>query len=160
MNAREFGRRLKAALALRGWNVTDLARAIPPEYRLSKETIYRTAQGKRTPNDWEIPLLAERLDVPVSFLRHGFTDNGQPEPADDLQATLDEILREVRAIEPVIAAYFTQTAPKIAQQAVQAALDQAKTDAEAAAKTAAQEEARRGVARKLVEGSRRPPRAT
>lgn len=93
----DFGRRLKAALALAGRTVASLAASIPPEYRLSVSTLDRLVGGQRPPHDWEIPLFATELGVPEWFLRGGF--DAQP-PAggvdDQIRTAVREELRQLK----------------------------------------------------------------
>jgi hypothetical protein len=101
LSPREFGPRLRAALALKGWTVAELADAIPPEYRLSKETIYALQQGKRAPKEWEPPLLAEKLGVPEWFLTEGFTAprrHADERPPGEQVELARRLLGEVRRI--------------------------------------------------------------
>lgn len=93
--AEGFGDRLRAALALRGRGVPDLAASIAPEYRLGEGTIYRTVQGKRTPNAWEIPVFAEALDIPEWFLRDGLRATQEPENGAGELAELRRLIEEL-----------------------------------------------------------------
>lgn len=91
-----FGRRLKAAMTLRDLSVAELAERVPPQFRMSTRTLDRIAQGKRPPNDWEVPLLAELLNVPEWFLVGGFSgangDSSLDRDRADLEARRHEEL--------------------------------------------------------------------
>jgi hypothetical protein len=102
----DFGRRLKASLALADRTVASLAASIPPEYRLSVSTIDRLVGGHRPPHDWEIPLFAAELDVPEWFLRDGFNGRPAAAPADlvrkDLRELKDELARRDERLEQTL----------------------------------------------------------
>ena len=67
----DYALRLKAALALRGWTMEQLADVIAPEYHLSKSTLDKMAQGKRPPRSYDYAIIAEALGVPDQLLRGG-----------------------------------------------------------------------------------------
>lgn len=92
----EFASRLRAALALRDETAAEFSQRVPPHYRLSRSTIDRTLQGRRAPNEWEVPLFAELLDVPEWFLRDGFpaeTESATIEGADLASERHDEVVQ-------------------------------------------------------------------
>jgi transcriptional regulator with XRE-family HTH domain len=63
----EWGRRVRAALVLRGCDADDLAR----ELNISRRTLDRMIAGKRAPRDWETARIEELLELPKWFIRDG-----------------------------------------------------------------------------------------
>ncbi len=96
----EWGRRVRAAAVLRGWELDALA----VELNVSRRTLNRMIDGTRRPRPWEVARINKLLELPEWFLSEGL--DGRPTSGSEVTAeasvlaTLDRIersLREVRA---------------------------------------------------------------
>jgi transcriptional regulator with XRE-family HTH domain len=89
--AEEWGRRVRAALVLRGYDIDDLA----GELNISRRTFERTIRGERTPRAWETSRIEELLKLPDWFIPHGLERSKPPDvdgiPAAQVLAALERI---------------------------------------------------------------------
>jgi transcriptional regulator with XRE-family HTH domain len=103
MDAKEIGKRVRAARAYGGWTrAEDLAEAVG----MGRTTLLRTEKGERTAKHWELVAIAELCGLPRSF----FTDEWDER---DLPAEVD--VRALEAAEEVAVELAAERGPDAEQ---------------------------------------------